>query len=95
MTALLARWTEKLAGGPQAGRSDPPLARVMEVGRQQQQHQVPLNLVLMKFPLNVVLIRFPLNVVLIRFPLNVVLIRFPLNVMSIRFPLNVVLIRFH
>ena len=36
MTALLARWTEKLAGGPQAGTSDsPPLARVMGVGRQQ------------------------------------------------------------
>ena len=37
MTALLARWTEKLAGGPQAGTSDsPPLARVMGVGRQQK-----------------------------------------------------------
>ena len=38
MTALLARWTEKLAGGPQAGTSDspPPLAMVMGVGRQQQ-----------------------------------------------------------
>ena len=39
MTALLARWTEKLAGGPQAGTSDsppPPLTRVMGVGRQQQ-----------------------------------------------------------
>ena len=24
MTALLARWTEKLAGGPQAGTSDSP-----------------------------------------------------------------------
>ena len=35
-TALLARWTEKLAGGPQAGISDSPLARVMGVGRQQQ-----------------------------------------------------------
>ena len=38
LTALLARWTEKLAGGPQAGTSDsppPPLARVMGVGRQQ------------------------------------------------------------
>ena len=37
MTALLARWTEKLAGGPQAGTSDspPPLAKVMGVGRQQ------------------------------------------------------------
>ena len=39
-TALLARWTDKLAGGPQAGRSDirsdsPPL-KVMGVGRQQQ-----------------------------------------------------------
>ena len=35
VTALLARWTEKLAGGPQAGTSDsPPLARVMGVGRQ-------------------------------------------------------------
>ena len=33
VTALLARWTEKLAGGPQAGRSDsPPLERVMGVG---------------------------------------------------------------
>ena len=41
VTALLARWTEKLAGGPQAGTSDsPPLARVMEVGRQQQQHSI-------------------------------------------------------
>ena len=39
VTALLARWTEKLAGGPQAGISDsppPPLAWVMVVGRQQQ-----------------------------------------------------------
>ena len=37
VSALLARWTEKLAGGTQAGRSDspPPLARVMGVGRQQ------------------------------------------------------------
>ena len=34
VTALLARWTEKLAGGPQVGRSDsPPLAMVMGVGR--------------------------------------------------------------
>ena len=33
VTALLARWTEKLAGGPPVGRSDsPPLARVMGVG---------------------------------------------------------------
>ena len=39
MTALLARWTEKLAGGPQAGTSDsPPLARVMGVGGQQQHY---------------------------------------------------------
>ena len=38
VTALLARWTEKLAGGPQAGKSySPPLARIMGVGRQQQQ----------------------------------------------------------
>ena len=37
VTALLARWPEKLAGGPQSGRSDsPPLARVMAVGKQQQ-----------------------------------------------------------
>ena len=38
VTALPARWTEKLAGGPQAGTSDspPPLARAMGVGRQQQ-----------------------------------------------------------
>ena len=36
VTSMLARWTEKLAGGPQAGRSDSPLARVMGVGRQQQ-----------------------------------------------------------
>ena len=36
MTALLARWTEKLAGGPRAGTSDShPLARVTGVGRQQ------------------------------------------------------------
>ena len=35
VTALLARWTEKLAGGPQAGTIGlPPLARVMGVGRQ-------------------------------------------------------------
>ena len=40
VTARQARWTEKLAGGPQAGTSDPPpLARVMGVGRQQQQHR--------------------------------------------------------
>ena len=38
VTALLARLTEKLAGGPQAGRSDTPLARVKGVGRHQQQH---------------------------------------------------------
>ena len=38
VTALLAGWTEKLAGGLQVERSDsPPLARVMGVGRQQQQ----------------------------------------------------------
>ena len=38
VTALLARWTENLAGGPQTGTSDSPiLARVMGVGRQQQQ----------------------------------------------------------
>ena len=31
--ALMARWTEKLSGGPQAGKSDsPPLARVMGSG---------------------------------------------------------------
>ena len=37
VTGLLGRWTEKLAGEPQAGRSDsPPLARVKGVGRQQQ-----------------------------------------------------------
>ena len=36
MTALLARWTEGLAGGPQAERLGPPLAMVMGVGRQQQ-----------------------------------------------------------
>ena len=37
VTALLTRWTVKLAGGPQAETSDsPPLARVMGVGRQQQ-----------------------------------------------------------
>ena len=35
VTALLARWTENLAGGPHAGTSDsPPLARVMGVGGQ-------------------------------------------------------------
>ena len=39
VTVLLARWTEKLAGGPQAGTSDsPPLARVMGVGRQQHRY---------------------------------------------------------
>ena len=38
VTAQLARWTEKLAGGSQAGNiALPPLARVMGVGRQQQQ----------------------------------------------------------
>ena len=39
VTTLLARWTEKQAGGPQAGRSEspPPLTRVIEVGRKQQQ----------------------------------------------------------
>ena len=39
VTALLARWSENPAGGPQAGISDspPPLAKVMGVGRQQQQ----------------------------------------------------------
>ena len=36
VTALLARWTEKLAGGPQAGTSDSPLATGMVVGRLQQ-----------------------------------------------------------
>ena len=36
VTALLARWTEKEAGGPQVGRSDPPLARGKGVGKQQQ-----------------------------------------------------------
>ena len=37
MTALLARRTEKLAGGPQAGNIGlPPLAMVTGVGRQQQ-----------------------------------------------------------
>ena len=42
VTAMLARWTEKLAGGPQAGTADsPPLARVMGVGKQQQ--QLPLS----------------------------------------------------
>ena len=35
MTELLARSTERLAGGPQADRSDSPLARVMGVVRQQ------------------------------------------------------------
>ena len=44
VTALLAIWTEKLAGGPQAGTSDsPPLARVMGVGRQQQQVDIILS----------------------------------------------------
>ena len=39
VTAWLAKWTEKLAGGLQTGRSNRPplpLARVMGVGRQQQ-----------------------------------------------------------
>ena len=37
VTGLLARWTGKLAGGPQAGTSDsPPLARIMGVGSQKQ-----------------------------------------------------------
>ena len=41
VTALLARWTKNLAGGPQAVTSDsppPPLARVM--GRQPQQPRI-------------------------------------------------------
>ena len=39
VTPLLARWTEKLAGGPQVGRSDSPLplAMVIDVDIQQQQ----------------------------------------------------------
>ena len=39
VTALLARWAEKLVGGPQSGRSATTtrLARVKGVGRQQQQ----------------------------------------------------------
>ena len=40
MSALLARWAEKLAGGPQVGRWDSPLAKVTGVGRQQQQCDV-------------------------------------------------------
>ena len=36
VTVLLARWTEKLAGRPQAGRSDSPVSRYKGVGRQQQ-----------------------------------------------------------
>ena len=39
MTALLARWTEKLAGGPQAG------TRVMGVGRQQQQKKITMDVI--------------------------------------------------
>ena len=34
VTALLARWTEKLACGSQAGRSDSPLTNVKGVDRQ-------------------------------------------------------------
>ena len=41
VTALLSRLAEKLAGGPLAGTSDPPLSSVMGVGRQQQQHFFP------------------------------------------------------
>ena len=37
MTVLLVRWTENLVGGPQAGKSHSSLARVMGMGRQQQQ----------------------------------------------------------
>ena len=41
VTAMLSRWTEKLDGGSQAGTADsPPLARVMGVDRQQQQHKL-------------------------------------------------------
>ena len=36
MMELMARWIDTLAGGPKAGTSDSPLARVMGVGRQQQ-----------------------------------------------------------
>ena len=37
VTTWLTRWTGKLAGGPQAGRSEStPLARVKGVGKQQQ-----------------------------------------------------------
>ena len=43
---LFARWTEKLAGGPQVGISDlPPLARFKGVGRQHQ-HHLPFRLLL-------------------------------------------------
>ena len=38
MTAQLTRWTETLAGGPQAGTSDSPTNNDKGVGRQQQQH---------------------------------------------------------
>ena len=49
VTALLARWMEKLAGGPQAGTSDsPPLARVMGVGRQQQHNTTKSEYALIK-----------------------------------------------
>ena len=44
VTALLARWKERLSGRPQAGSSDSPphqLARINGVGRQQQQHPIP------------------------------------------------------
>ena len=49
VTALLACWTEKLAGGPQTGRSDSLLARVKGLGRQQQQPLLKMYISLLVF----------------------------------------------
>ena len=46
VTALLARWTENLPGGPQTARSDsppPPIARVIEVAKQKQNRNSTLR----------------------------------------------------
>ena len=43
VTALLARWTEKLAGRPQTVISDPPPPLPMVMGIQQQPYQKTIN----------------------------------------------------
>ena len=50
VTALHAGWTEKLAGGQQAGTSDSPApARVMEVGRQQHNYELGKYTVMVRY----------------------------------------------